>query len=88
MIFPKWEIIGQDYYNAVIKKLHEELHGNPVVIARAHYRNLTSMNSETIFSVACQFTGHLLKVVNTFYPGKLFMNHNDVLSRIKVNKVL
>lgn len=79
---------GQDYYNAVVKKLHEELHENPAVIARAHCRNLTSMDSETIFSLGCQFTGHLLKVANALYPGKLFMNHNDVLSRIKVSKVL
>ena len=80
--------VGQDYYNAVVKKLHDELHGNPAVIAHAHYRNLTSMNSETIFSVACQFTGHLLKVANALYPGKFFMNHNDVLSRIRVSKAL
>lgn len=79
---------GQDYYNAVVKKLHEELHENPAVIARAHYINLTSMDSETIFSLACQFTGHLLKVANTLYSGKYFMNHNGVLSKIKVNKAL
>lgn len=28
---------------------------------------------------------HLLKVVNALYPGKYFMNYNDVWSKIKVN---
>jgi len=81
----RMEAIGfnQNYYNMVVKKLHEELHGNPAVIARAHYRSLTSMNSEAIFSLACQFIGHLLKVANALYPGKYFMNHDDILSKIK-----
>lgn len=83
----KMEATGfsQNYYNAVVKKLHEELHGNPAVIARAHYRGLTSMNSEAIFSLACQFIGHLLKVANELYPGEYFMNYNDVWNKIKVS---
>ncbi len=76
---------SQKYYDAVIRKLHEELHVNPAVIARAHNRNLTSMTSESIFSVACQFIGHLLKVANALYPGKYFMNYNDVWGKIKVS---
>lgn len=81
----RMEAIGfsQNYYNTVVKKLHEELHGNPAVIARAHHINLTLINSEAIFSLACQFMGHLLKVANTLYPGRYFINHNDVWSKIQ-----
>lgn len=61
---------NRKYYDDVIKKLHEELHVNPAVIARAHYKNLTSMNREAIFSVAYQWAGHLLKVVNQFSKQK------------------
>jgi len=76
---------SQKYYNMVISKLHEELHVNPAVIARAYSRDLTSMDSEAIFSVACQFVGHLLKVANGVYPNKYFMNHDDVWNKIKVS---
>ncbi len=67
----------QDYYNAVVKKLHEELHENPAVIARAHKKDLTLMGSESIFSIVCQFTGHLLKVANELYPNKYFLSSGD-----------
>lgn len=76
---------SQNYYDTVIRKLHEELHGNPAVIARAHYRSLTSMNSEAIFSLACQFAGHLLKVANELYSDEYFINYNDVWNKIKVS---
>ncbi len=80
--------IGFDekYYDAVIKKMHEELHTNPGVVGRAHNQDLTSMNSNAIFSVAYQWTGHLLKVVNQLYPNeKKFINYRDVWSKIKGN---
>lgn len=76
---------AENYYETVVKKLHEEIHVNPAVIARAHNKSLTSMNREAIFSVACQWTGHLLAVANKLYPKECFMNHKDVWSKIQVS---
>ena len=75
---------AEDYYETVVKKLHEEIHVNPAVIARAHNKNLTLMNHEAIFSVACQWAGHLLAAANKLYPNECFMDHRDVWSKIKI----
>jgi len=79
--------IGFDakYYDSVIKKLHEELHVNPSVIARAHNKNLSAMSNKAIFSIGYQWLGHLLKVVNDLYPNqKEFMHCRDVWSKIRI----
>lgn len=76
---------AENYYETVVKKLHEEIHVNPAVIARAHSKNLTSMNREALFSVACQWAGDLLAMANKLYPKECLMNHKDVWSKIKVN---
>lgn len=83
-LFNRMQIVGftEDYYKTVIKKMHEEIHGSPTVIARAYYKNLTSMNSEAIFSIACQFAGHLLEVANTVYPKQRFMCPRDIWNKI------
>ncbi len=75
---------GEKYYKSVVKKLHEELHGNPAIIARAHRKNLTSMSSEAIFSVACQFLGHLLKVINSVFPEARVPDHSNIWNKIKI----
>ncbi len=80
--------IGFDehYYKMVVKKLHEELHENPAVVARSYNKELTSMNSEAIFSIASQFAGHLLKVANEFYGQRYFMYHLEIWNKIKFDQ--
>ena len=87
-LLKRMKAIGFDeyYYKMVVKKLHEELHCNPGVIARSHHRNLTALNSEAIFATASQFVGHLLKVGNDLYPHENFINHTDIWSKIKYDK--
>lgn len=72
----------EDYYKCVLKKLHEELHGNPAVIARAHHKELTNMSTNGIYSICCQMIGHLLKILNTNIPEFNFINPTDIWSQI------
>ncbi|MFH1777495.1 MAG: DUF5677 domain-containing protein [Candidatus Omnitrophota bacterium] len=87
-LWEKMKAIGfsKQYYDTVVKKLHEVLHCNPTLIARTHHKNMTAMDSEAIFSVAAQFSGHLLKVANTLYPNGPFIKHNDILQEIRYKK--
>lgn len=87
-LLDKMKKIGFDeqYYKMVIKKIHEEIHGNPAVIARSHNKNLTAMSAEAIFSAASQFAGHLLKVANLFFKEEPFINHNDIWEQIRIRQ--
>ena len=87
-LLKRMKAVGFDeyYYKMVVKKLHEELHGNPAVIARSYFKSLTTLGSERIFSVASQFAGYLLRVANGLYDQKYFMNHQDIFSNMKFSK--
>lgn len=87
--FDRMKAIGFDelYYKSVINKMHEELHGNPAVIARSHNKNLTAMSTEAIFSAASQFAGHLLKVANILFKEESFYNYNDIWEQIRIYNI-
>jgi len=87
-LLDKMKKIGfnEQYYKTVIKKIHEELHGNPAVIARAHNKDLTAMSAEAIFSAASQFAVHFLKVANLLFKEELFYNYNDIGEQIKIRQ--
>lgn len=81
--------IGFDetYYKMVVKKLHEEIHGNPSRIARSYGKSLSAMNAESIYSIASQFAGQLMKVANFVFNGKnYFIDHNKIFTQIHASK--
>ncbi len=87
-LLDKMKKIGfnEQYYKTVIKKIHEELHGNPAVIARSYNKDLTAMPAEAIFSAASQFAGHLLKVTNLLFKEGFFYNNNDIWEQIRIRE--
>jgi hypothetical protein len=81
--------IGFDefYYNLVVKKLHDEIHANPKVIARSYGGNLSSFRAESIYTICCQMAGHLIKIANQIFEEKPFINHNEIWGKIEASSL-